>query len=258
MYAVRWPSLQPRCWPCLCSRAPRCEPGVVNPEHASDPGAAPQQLRQVIERLVRGGTASARSDGSDHTLFPVAASAAEGEALREWVTREGATHTIEVGLGYGISALFVCEGLCMNGDRTARHVVIDPYQPTRFANCGLQFLEEAGVAALVEYHAEESQIALPRFLSEGRTFDLAFVDGNHRFDGVFVDLVYLSRLLHPGRIVFLDDYQLPAVARAASFFVKNLGWTLEEVSAADHLQQWAVLRTGSLPDTRPFDYYVAF
>jgi hypothetical protein len=33
--------------------------------------------------------------------------------------------------------------------------------------------------------------------------------------------------------VFVDDYQLPAVARAVSFCVTNLDWTLEEVSAAD-------------------------
>jgi predicted O-methyltransferase YrrM len=200
----------------------------------------------------------ARSDGTVHRLFPVAASPAEGEALREWVSREGATQTIEIGLGYGISALFVCEGLLENGDAAARHVVVDPHQATRFGGCGLQVLEEAGVAPLVEYHAEESQIALPRFLSEGWRFDLAFVDGNHRFDRIFLDLVYLGRLLHPGAIVLVDDYQLPAIARAASYCLTNLGWTLEETSPADERHQWAVLRTSTVPDTRPFDYYVEF
>ena len=140
----------------------------------------------------------------------------------------------------------------------SRHVVIDPYQATRFSDCGLQFLQEAGVAKLVEHHAERSESALPRFLDEGRSFDLAFVDGNHRFDGVFVDLFYLGRLIKPGGIVFLDDYQLPAVARAAAFFASNLGWTLEEVSAADDLHQWAVLRTSAAPDTRPFDHFIDF
>ncbi len=212
----------------------------------------------MIERLVRDGSAVARSDGSTHTLFPVAVGAAEGETVGDWVTREDAVQTIEIGLGYGISALFMCEGLLTNGDPAARHVVVDPHQATRFANCGLQFLEEAGLTELVEYHAEESQLALPRFVIEGRSFDLAYVDGNHRFDGVFLDLVYLGRLLRAGGIVFLDDYQLPAVGRAASFFVKNLGWALEEVSAPDALHQWAVLRTGSVPDRRPFDSYVDF
>ena len=231
----------------------------MDPTNSHERSPALRRVRGVIERLVRDGTAVARSDGTLHDLFPVAASAAESEALRGWVLREGATRTIEIGLGYGISALHVCEGLLENaGEATARHVAIDPYQATRFADCGLQFLEEAGVAELVDHHAEESQIALPRFLDEARSFDLAFVDGNHRFDGVFLDLVYLGRLVRPGGIVFLDDHQLPAVARAASFFLTNLDWTLEEVSAADDLHQWAVLRTSALPDERPFDYYVDF
>ena len=215
-------------------------------------------MRLVIDRLARDGTAVARSDGTVHPLFPVAVSAGEGEALLEWVVREGAARTIEIGLGYGLSALFVCEGLLTNGDATARHVVVDPYQATRFADCSLQALDEAGVAGLVEYHAEESQTALPHFVQEGRTFDLAFVDGNHRFDGVFLDLIYLGRLVRAGGILFVDDYQLPAVARAASFCLTNLGWTLEEVSAADDLHRWAVLRTSDVPYTRPFDYYVDF
>jgi predicted O-methyltransferase YrrM len=230
----------------------------VNPATPPDQGAALRQVRQVIQRLLRDGTVVARADGTVHRLFPVAISAAEGEALREWVEREGATRTIEIGLGCGISALSVCEGLLASGDPAARHVAVDPYQATRFGNCGLQVLEEAGVAWLVEYHTEESQIALPRLLSEGRRFDLAFVDGNHRFDGIFLDLVYLGRLLHPGAVVVVDDYQLPAVARAASFCLTNLGWTLQEVSPVDELHQWAALRTSMAPDTRPFDYYVEF
>ena len=212
----------------------------------------------MIERLLHDGTVVARSDGTVHGLFPVAVGAAEGAALRQWIVREHPVQTIEIGLGYGISALFICEGLLSNGDTAASHVVVDPYQATRFGNCGLQVLEDAGVAGLVEHHAQESQIALPRFLSEGRRFDLAFVDGNHRFDGVFLDLIYLGRLLHPGAIVLVDDYQLPAVARTASFCLTNLGWTLLEVSPVDELHQWAVLRTSAVPDTRPFDYYVEF
>jgi predicted O-methyltransferase YrrM len=230
----------------------------VVPTSDPDRGSALRRVRGVIERLVRGGTAVARSDGTLHSIFPVAVYAAEGEALREWVLREGATRTIEIGLGYGISALHICEGLLGNADPVARHVALDPYQATRFADCGLQVLEEAGIAQMVEHHAEESQIALPRFLDEARRFHLAFVDGNHRFDGVFLDLVFLGRLVRAGGIVFVDDYQLPAVARAASFCVTNLGWTLEEVSTADDLHRWAVLRTSTVPDTRPFDYYVDF
>jgi predicted O-methyltransferase YrrM len=219
---------------------------------------AARQVRQVIERVLRDGSAVARSDGSVHDLFPVGVSAAEGEALRRWVTAERATETLEIGLGYGISALYICEGLVMNRDATGRHVALDPNQSSRFSNCGLQLLEDAGLVELLEFHPEESQTALPRFLKQGRQFDFAFVDGNHRFDGVFLDLIYPGRLLRPGGVVVLDDYQLPAVAKAASFCLTNLEWTLEEVSAAEEVHQWAVLRVSRGTDTRHFKYYVDF
>jgi predicted O-methyltransferase YrrM len=222
-----------------------------------DRSAARQKVRRVIERLVLDGTTAA-SDGTVHTLFPIAVSPAEGEALHEWVAREGARQTIEIGLGYGISALFICEALVATGDLAARHVAIDPYQATRFGNCGLQVLAQARLSELVEFHALESQVALPHFLSQGRRFDFAFVDGNHRFDSVFLDLVYLGRLLRPGGIIFLDDYQLPAVARAVYFFLTNLDWTLDATSSRDDLHHWAVVRTSDSPDTRPFDCYVDF
>jgi predicted O-methyltransferase YrrM len=217
-----------------------------------------QQVKEVIERLLRDGAVIARADGSRHEIFPVAIPSEEGEAVRDWVRREGASRTIEVGLAYGISALHICEGLIANGHSDARHLTIDPYQITGASSCGLQVLDEAGLSSIVEHHEERSQIALPRFLSEGRTFDFAFVDGNHRFDAVFVDLYYLEKLIRPGGIVILDDHQLPGVARAASFFLTNLGWQLEEVSVSDPLHNWAVLRTSLTPDERPFSYFMDF
>jgi predicted O-methyltransferase YrrM len=216
------------------------------------------QIEDVIDRCFREGETVTRADGSVHPLFPVAVGRAEGESLRNWVEREGATQTVEVGLGYGISALFVCAGLLANGDEDVRHTVIDPYQHTEFADIGLRFLDEAGASGLIEFYAEESQIVMPRLLDEGRAFDLAFVDGNHRFDGVFLDLVYLGRLVRPGGIVFVDDLQLPSVARAGSFCVTNLGWTIEEDSSDEDLHHWIVLRTAPMPSVRPYDHFVEF
>ena len=216
-----------------------------------------QRVRLVIDRLIRDGKAVARSDDSVHDIFPVAVGAAEGEALRAWVIKEKAVHTIEIGLAYGISTLFICEGLLTNGDRKARHTVLDPYQAS-FKNCGLESLEEAGVRHLLEYYAEESQIALPRFISEDRNFDLAFVDGSHLFDRVFLDLIYLGRLVRPGGVIFVDDYQAPAVARAVSFCLSNLGWKLEEASPSDEYHQWAVLRTAPEPIPRSYPHFVDF
>ena len=221
------------------------------------PARNASRVRDVLERLRLEDTVVC-PDGSAHDLFPVAIPAAEGEALRKYVIHEGASQTLEVGLGYAVSTLYICDGLIQSGHGGAMHVAVDPYQFSRFANCGLQLLAEAGAGELVEHHLEPSQTALPRFLNEGRVFDLAFVDGDHRFDGVFVDLFYAGRLVRPGGVVMLDDHQLPAIERAASFFRNNLGWTVEELSPPDAHHQWIVMRTSQLLDRHPFDFFVDF
>jgi len=95
-------------------------------------------------------------------------------------------------------------------------------------------------------------------LNEGRRFDVAFVDGNHRFDGVFLDLIYLGRLVHGGGVIFLDDYQLPSIRKAVRFVTTNLRWSVEETGVADERHHWAVLRTTRAPLERRFDHFVDF
>lgn len=234
-------------------------PGINMKEDISATGGdALQRVRSVIDRITRDGKVIARSDNSVNDISPVAINAAEGEALRNWIIKEKAVHTIEIGLAWGVSALYICEGLLINGDKNARHVVLDPHQATGFKNCGLQVLEEAGVSNLIEYHAEESQIALPRFLSEGQQFDFAFVDGSHLFDRVLLDLIYLGHLVSPGGVIFCDDYQAPAVAKAVSFCLTNLGWKLEETSPPDERHQWVILRTAVEPIKRSYPHFIDF
>lgn len=219
----------------------------------TDRDAGVKQVRDVIDRLISAGTVVAAANGAQHTIFPVAVSAAEGDVLRTWVLRERALHTVEIGLGYGISALHIGEALLADGRAGARHVVIDPFQTTRFGDCGLQVLAAAGLTSLIEHHREPSHFVLPRLLHDGRTFDLGFVDGNHRFDGVFLDLYYLGRLVRRGGIIMLDDYDLPGIKRAVAFFVTNLNWTI-----AEQADDWVVLRTADAADERPFTYFVDF
>ena len=156
-------------------------------------------------------------------------------------------------MGYGVSALHICEGLLLNGGHEDKHVVIDPHQDWRFSQLGLQHLEDAGVRDRVEYFDEESQTALPRFMKEKRSFDFAFVDGNHHFDYVFLDLFYLGRLLKRGSLIVLDDYSWAGINKAVSFCVTNLNWEIE-----DAFGDFVALRTSTKADERPGRYLAEF
>lgn len=223
-----------------------------------------KHVRDVRERLVAQAVVVGR-DGRSRELFPVAIGPQEGSALRDWVIAEGAVRTLETGLGFALSTLFICEGLMINGPG-GRHVAADPFQNkpgpvpgTTYMGAGLETLEEAGVRDLVEFYEEESQTLLPRLLKEGRRFDLAFIDGNHRFEAVFLDVIYAGRLLKPHGVVFVDDAQLPAIRRAIEFCVANLDWKVEASGAEGTHHEWQILRTGS-PERfqRPFEEFVDF
>lgn len=220
----------------------------------SDRQVAAERIRNAIQELVRTRSVT-DANGAQRSIFPVALDPRKASVLRDWVLREKAVHTIEVGLAYGFSTLHICEALVLNGGSDARNVAMDPHQLTGYASAGLRVLENAGAADLVEFHAEESQLLLPRFVKEGRCFDCAFIDGNHRFDYVFVDLFYLRRLVRSGGVVLLDDYNLPGIRRAVSFFVANVGWSVETTAVDGQL---AVVRTAATPDDRDFTFFAEF
>jgi predicted O-methyltransferase YrrM len=162
-------------------------------------------------------------------------SAEEGAELQSLVRRCRAAVTLEIGLAYGISALFICEALAANGGR--KHIVIDPYQlgvvttaftagPSHtarvgFDGLGLLNLERAGYKDLVEFHNEPSYRALGRLEAAGERIDFAFIDGWHTFDYVMVDFFLVDRLLNVGGIVVFDDTFYPAIRKVARYIATH-------------------------------------
>jgi predicted O-methyltransferase YrrM len=154
----------------------------------------------------------------------------QGEALRELAVAESAEQTIEVGLALGMSALFLCQAVLARG---GSHVAIDPFQESSWRGAGLIVLEQAGVREHVEVIEEESQLALPRLVSEGRAFDLAFIDGDHRFESALLDLYFMTRLVRPEGLIVLDDMWMPSIRTAVAYAERNLALTLEPDALPD-------------------------
>jgi predicted O-methyltransferase YrrM len=181
------------------------------------------RLEEFVERAYRRGSVpDAAGDAID--LAPHSVDREAGAALRDLAGAEGAERTVEVGLALGMSALFLCQAVLR---RDGRHVAIDPFQRESWNGAGLRTLREAGVEGMVEVIEEESQLALPRLVAEGRKFDLAFVDGDHRFEGIFLDLYFMTRLVRSGRVIVVDDMWMPSVRTAVAYVERNLGATLE-------------------------------
>lgn len=159
---------------------------------------------------------------------------------------------IEIGLAYASSALAIAESLAHEAG--GRHVIIEPHQAL-FDHVGVHVLAEAGLDGFYELIEEESQIALPRLVANGDSFDAAFVDGSHKFHNVFVDLYYLQRLVLPGGLIVLDDCNWTTVATAVDYFVQNMQWHRAHIEAQTRL---AAFQLPDPPADPPFDRFRPF
>jgi predicted O-methyltransferase YrrM len=148
------------------------------------------------------------------------------DVLVDLLITEEAKAVIEIGLAYGSWALAIGEALVSS--RGERHVIIDPFQDSGFHDAGWETICSAKLDTIATLLRESSQIALPRLAKEGVRADAAFVDGNHLFHNVFVDLYYLQKIVRPGGLIILDNYWWPGVAMAGRYFETNLGWRPHE------------------------------
>lgn len=179
------------------------------------------RVRDVRRRLAREGPPRTRQPGDFET---VTLPERDCDLVRDLLIADGAQTVVEVGLAYASSALAIGEALVSAGAPHPRHIVIDPYQDSGFANAGWELLRDAGLDSIATLIAVPSSIALGQLAAEGLVADAAFVDGSHRFHEVFTDLYFLRKVVRPGGLILLDDYWATSVRTAARYFERNLGW----------------------------------
>src|SRR5262245_22125841 len=65
----------------------------------------------------------------------------------------------------------------------------------------------APFAGRVEKIKTRSAAVLPRLIAEKRRFDLAYIDGGHRYEDVMEDSTAIWQMLTPGGTIIWDDYE---------------------------------------------------
>jgi len=195
--------------------------------------------------------------GASVDVFPTGMTRASGEALTQLIAKERATNFLEVGLGLGLSTVFLSLGILQHRE-TFDALTLDPFQERGWDSVGLETIRRAGLSEFVEFAAKHSEYALPRLAEAGAKFDFIFVDGGHLFDNVFVDTFYAIRLVRPGSLIVLDDRWMPAVQKAAAFFVSNLGLVDESAEQGTPGYRFIYLRVPETLPERKWDHYTAF
>jgi len=197
-------------------------------------------MHPFIEELYATGTVASASGGT-RDLEEASVPRADGEVLYELARRvpEGAT-TLETGMAFGLSTLFICAAHEARGG--GQHLAIDPYQSSHWESIGELNLERAGLAGRCTVLSDRSSLVLPQLLREGKELDLAFIDGDHRFEGALLDWFYCDRMLRPGGYLALHDLWLPSTRKAVTFILTHHGDCYEP--AAEFMDRPAGLWAG--------------
>ncbi len=152
----------------------------------------------------------------------------EGELIRKCIEEINAEVSVEIGLAFGTSAMFICEYL--KKTPKTRHYVMDPFQmyDASYGGIGLNNLMKSGFEKLVEFIDKPSQLALPELEQRNIKVDFAFIDGWHTFDHTLVDFFFVDRILRVGGIMIIDDTDWPAVKKLVSFIETNRSYQFIE------------------------------
>jgi predicted O-methyltransferase YrrM len=166
--------------------------------------------------------------GVNRAILPIAVTPERGAFIADLCRAERPAATLEVGMAWGLSTLHILAALAEvhGGAGFKPHVVMDPFEASRFGNAALRVIRELGAERMIEFYSEPSEIVLPRLLADLRQFDLAFIDGDHRFDPGFVDLFFIHRLLKPGGVVIFDDVSFDGIYLTSRWAETNLGYEL--------------------------------
>lgn len=170
----------------------------------------------------------------------------EGELIQKCIEEINAEVSVEVGLAFGTSAMFICEYL--KKTPKTRHYVMDPFQmyEASYGGIGLNNLKKSGFGDIIEFIDKPSQLALPELEQRKVKVDFAFIDGWHTFDHTLVDFFFVDRILRVGGIMILDDTDWPAVKKLVSFIETNRSYEFIEGTPPRTFKKKASANKGSL------------
>lgn len=138
------------------------------------------------------------------------------------------TRTLEVGLAFGGSAaVFATYHRESGAPGTGQHVAIDPFQDTVWDGSAELLLQNNNLSGYLRTIRQHSHLALPRLVETRDAIGVAYIDGSHLFEDVFLDMFYTTLLLNKGGVVLFDDSQDRHVNKVIRFVRSNLQGVLE-------------------------------
>ncbi len=138
----------------------------------------------------------------------------EAKTIFDFIREKGLKSTLEIGFAYGRSASHI---MAATG---GPHVAIDPFQE-HYDNLGVHNIDKLGYGNKLTLIRDFSHNVLPQMVKDKRQFDFIFIDGDHKFDGIFVDFYYADFLVAEEGYLLFHDTWMRSTELVLQFIRKN-------------------------------------
>jgi len=184
-------------------------------------------MNSIIEEIYKTGRVQDDA-GKLINAFPHSTRYEIGTFLYNLIQEEKLEKTLEIGMAYGLSTLFICQA---HHDREiGHHIAVDPFQSKAWKSIGLLNSKRAGLDNRLRFFESYSYEILPKLVEKGEQLDFAFIDGSHLFDDAFIDFFYIDKILNVGGFIAFDDIWMPALKQLVNFVLKNKPYELFTIS----------------------------
>jgi predicted O-methyltransferase YrrM len=204
--------------------------GLEIRRRSDEPAPKPEEVLSTLDSNSRSallsmyrGEPQLGIDGQRHPIDGTQVSASRGKWLYDFCLSIKPKSTLEIGMAHGYSTILFLAAISQN--RTGHHTAIDPFQSSYWHGIGLVHAKALAPATglnsaflLIEDRSDRAATDLARSNS---SFDLIFIDGNHRFDDVLVDFYRYASLCAVGGHIVFDDMFMRSVQTAVAFVRAN-------------------------------------
>jgi predicted O-methyltransferase YrrM len=192
-------------------------------------------------------------DGQTYSIDGnVKISPSQGKWLFDLCVSLKPARTIEIGLAYGFSTLFFLAAIANN--RIGHHTAVDPFQNNYWHGIGAERVRFTGMDSKFTLMEDYSTRAATDLARKNITFDLIFIDGNHRFDDVLTDFYLYAPLCKIGGGIIFDDLWMPSIKTVVGFIRSNRTDFIEIATPQPNITVFGKVSE----DARPWDNFHDF
>ena len=138
----------------------------------------------------------------------------EAQFIYDFIKSHGIKKTLETGFAYAKSAAHII------ASTQSRHIAIDPFQD-HYQRLGIKNIAALGFEKFLELREDYAHNVLPELIREKEKFEFIFVDGDHKFDGEFIDFYYADLLLESEGFILLHDTWMRSTRLLMKFISTN-------------------------------------